>query len=167
MTEESLYKSPIRKLKIIKYTPSLKDELISFILSNELDEFKALHIFEKDLTKDNLEKKSNSLIDSNNLLFYILQNNEDNNVIGIFCLNILDQSNNISFIIKKNYRNKGYGKIGLYLLIKEISINNPNINEYHFTVSKNNISGILIIFGSNASNIKRNKYWVYFKNFEK
>ena len=102
MSEESLYKNPIRKLKIIKYKPSLKDELISFILSNELDELNALNIFGKDLTKDNLEENSKSLIDSNNLVFYILQNNEDSNVIGLFCLNILDQSNNISFIIKKN-----------------------------------------------------------------
>ena len=154
MSEENLYKNPIRKLKIIKYTPSLKDELISFILCNELDELNALNIFEKDLTKDNLEEKSKILIDSNNLLFYILQNNEDSKIIGLFCLNILNQSNNISFLIKKNFRNKGYGKIGLFLLIKEISINNPNINEYHFTVSKNNIPAILIIFGNNASILK-------------
>ena len=80
-----------------------------------------------------------------------MQNEKDSNIIGIFSLNLLNKSNNISFIINKNDRKKGCGKIGLYLFIKELSLNNPDINEYHFTVSKSNIPAILVIFGNNAS----------------
>ena len=49
MSEQNIYKNPNRILKIIKYSPSDKDKLLSFFLSSELDELKALNIFEKDL----------------------------------------------------------------------------------------------------------------------
>ena len=154
MSEENLYKNPNGILKIIKYNSSYKDKLISFILNFEIEELNTLNIFEKDLSKENLKEKLNLLIDTNNIIFYFLQKDKNAQILGLYCLNILNQSNNISFIINANERNKSFGKIGLHLLLKELSANNPDINEYHFTVSKKNIYAYLIIFGNNASILK-------------
>ena len=62
MSEENLYKNPKGILTITKFTSSLKDKLVTFILSFEIDELNSLNIFEKDLSKENLEQKLNSLI---------------------------------------------------------------------------------------------------------
>ena len=71
MSEENLYKNPNEILKITKYTSSIKDKLVSFILSFEIDELNSLKIFEKDLSKENLEQKLNSLIDTNKIFFIV------------------------------------------------------------------------------------------------
>ena len=152
MTEENLYKNPNGVLKITKFTSSIKNKLLSFILSFQIDELNTLNIFEKDLSKENLEQKINTLIENNNIIIYFLE--KDNDILGLYFLNLINQSNNISFIIKKEERNKGYGKIGLHLLIRDLSSDQPDINEYYFTVSKNNIYANLIIFGNNATLFK-------------
>ena len=152
MSEENLYKNPKGILTITKFTSSLKDKLVTFILSFEIDELNSLNIFEKDLSKENLEQKLNSLIDTNKIFFYFLE--KENEVIGLYCLSLINETNNISFIIKKDKRNKGYGKTGLHYLLKNLSTDFPDINEYYFIVSKQNIYGYLIIYGNNASLFK-------------
>ena len=152
MSEENLYKNPNRILTITKFTSSLKDKLVTFILSFEIDELNSLNICEKDLSKENLEQKLNSLIDTNKIFFYFLE--KENEVIGLYCLSLINETNNISFIIKKDKRNKGYGKTGLHYLLKNLSTDFPDINEYYFIVSKQNIYGYLIIYGNNASLFK-------------
>ena len=51
MSEENLYKNPKGILTITKFTSSLKDKLVSVILSFEIDELNSLKIFEKDLSR--------------------------------------------------------------------------------------------------------------------
>jgi predicted acetyltransferase len=148
MSEKNFYKNPEEILKITKFTSSIKTKLISFISNLEIDELNILTILGKDLSKENLEHKLNTLIDINNIFFYFLE--EDNEIIGLYILSLGNKINDISFIIKKDKRNKGYGKIGLHLLIKELSSSQPDINEYYFVVPKKNIYGILVIFGNNA-----------------
>ena len=171
MSEKNFYKNPEENLKITNFTSSIKNKLISFISNFEIDELNILSILGKDLSKENLEHKLNSLIDINNIFFYFLE--EDNEVIGLYILSLKNKINDISFIIKKDKRNKGYGKIGLHLLIKKLSFDHPDINEYYFTISKKNIYGSLIIFGNNASLFKEtdteyilkiskiNKVWIH------
>ena len=152
MSEENIYQNLNGNIKITKFLPSEKDKLFSFILSFEIDELKSLNIFDKEITKETLQDNLNSLINLNNLFYYFLE--KDNELIGLYCLSLLNQTNNISFIIKKDKRNKGYGKIGLHLLIKELSSSQSDINEYYFSVQKKNIYGILVIFGNNANIFK-------------
>ena len=152
MSEENLYKNPNEILKITKYTSSIKDKLVSFILSFEIDELNSLKIFEKDLSKENLEQKLNSLIDANKIFFYCLE--KENEIIGVYCLSLLNETNKISFIIKKDKRNKGYGKIGLHYFLKILATDHPDINEYYFIVSKKDIYSSLIVYGNNASLFK-------------
>lgn len=149
---EEYYKNPNGVLKITKFSSSLENKLIFFILNCEIDELNSLSIFGNDLSKENLEQKINSLMNINDIIFYFLE--KENELIGLYILSSLNQINNIFFIINKEKRNKGYGKIGLHLLIKELSTNMPGINEYYFKVSKKNIFGLLIICGNNASFFK-------------
>lgn len=151
MSEENIYKNSNNILKIKKFT---KENLLSFILSLEFNELKALNIFENSFNKEDLTKeKIEPLIDMNKIIYYSLEKG-NNEIIGLYCLNLINQSNSISFIIKKEERNKGFGKIGLHLLLKELSSEHSNIEEYFFTINKQNIFGSLVVFGNNASLVK-------------
>ena len=153
MSEENVYKNSKGELKIKKFDSSNKDKLVSFISKSDINELATLNIFDEELLKENLPKeKLNSLIDSDKLTFYYLEKKEE--IIGIYCLNSLKENNSISFIISKNERNKGYGKTGLFLFLKELSTSKPNIEEYFFTVKKDNIYASLIVYGNNASLVK-------------
>ena len=152
MAEDNVYKKN-DSLKIIRYAQSLNKEYISFVLSFEINELKSLNIFEKDLNIENLtEEKLNSLINLDKINIYFLQ--DKNEIIGLYCLNSVNEENYISFIIKKDRRNKGYGKVGLHLLLKQLSLDYPTINEYYFNINKNNIYACLIVYGNNASLFK-------------
>ena len=152
MSEENVYKIAKGELKIKKFDSS-KDKIISFILKCDINELVTLNIFDEVLLKENLPKeKLNSLIESDKLTFYYLEKNEK--IIGLYCLCSLKETNSISFIISKDERNKGYGKSGLFLLLKELSTSQPNIEEYFFTIKKDNIYASLIVYGNNASLVK-------------
>ena len=152
MAEDNVYKKN-DSLKIIKYAQSLNKEYISFVLSFEINELKSLNIFEKDLNIENLtEEKLNSLINLDKINIYFLE--DKNEIIGLYCLNVVNEENYISIIIKKDRRNKGYGKVGLHLLLKQLSLDYPTINEYYFNINKNNIYACLIVYGNNASLFK-------------
>ena len=153
MSEENVYKNSKGELKIKKFDSSIKDKLVSFILKCDISELATLNIFDEVLLKENLPKeKLNALIDSDKLTFYYLEKNEE--IIGLYCLSSLKENNSISFIVLKDERNKGYGKTGLFLLLKELSTAQPNIEEYFFTVKKDNIYASLIVYGNNASLVK-------------
>ncbi len=99
--------------------------------------------------------KLDSLITEGNIQIYLLENNQE--LLGLYFLNkkIITEPY-ISFIIKKSERNKGYGKLGLFLLIQELSNLYPNIPQYYFKTNKNNIFANLIILGNNAEIFKEN-----------
>ena len=158
MSKENIYNISKDSLKISKIESSINEQFISFILSFDLNEINNLNLFDYDLTPENFKKEDfNLLFNSNKIIFFCLEN--DNKIIGLYCLKLSNQKNFISFIIKKEERNKGYGKIGLHILLKELS-KKPDINEYYFEISKSNIYGILIVLGNNAmiSEEAENKY---------
>lgn len=153
MSEENVYKNSKGELKIKKFDSSTKDKLVSFILNCDINELSTLNIFDEELLKEKLPKeKLSSLIESGKLTFYYLEKNEK--IIGLYCLSSLKETNNISFIVLKDERNKGYGKTGLFLLLKELSMTQPSIGEYFFTIKKDNIYASLIVYGNNASLVK-------------
>ena len=158
MSKENIYNISKDSLKISKIESSINEQFISFILSFDLNEINNLNLFDHDLTPENFKKEEfNLLFNSNKIIIYCLEN--DNKIIGLYCLKLSNQKNFISFIIKKEERNKGYGKIGLHILLKELS-KKPDINEYYFEIPKSNIYGILIVLGNNAmiSEETENKY---------
>ena len=158
MSKENIYNISKDSLKISKIESSINEQFISFILSFDLNEINNLNLFDHDLTPENFKKEEfNLLFNSNKIIIYCLEN--DNKIIGLYCLKLSNQKNFISFIIKKEERNKGYGKIGLHILLKELS-KKPDINEYYFEIQKSNIYGILIVLGNNAmiSEETENKY---------
>ena len=144
----SIYKNENNSIKINKGL--FKDELFSFLLNCDINELNSLSCFDNSLTKDNIQEKLNLLIKDENIQIYFLQN--DKEIIGLYFLNNLLNSTEkyISFIIKKDSRNKGYGKLGLFLLIQELSKNYPNISNYFSKIKKDNIYAHLIILGNNA-----------------
>ena len=161
MSEENVYKNSKGELKIKKFDSSIKDKLVSFILKCDINELATLNIFDDVLLKENFPKeKLNSLIDSDKLTFYYLEKNEE--IIGLYCLSSLKENNSISFIVLKDERNKGYGKTGLFLLLKELSTAQPNIEEYFFTVKKDNIYASLIVYGNNASLVKETEKMIMY-----
>ena len=114
-----------------------------------------LFYLEDSITSHNFKEKLDSLITEGNIQIYLLENNQE--LLGLYFLNkkIITEPY-ISFIIKKSERNKGYGKLGLFLLIQELSNLYPNIPQYYFKTNKNNIFANLIILGNNAEIFKEN-----------
>ena len=114
-----------------------------------------LYYFVDSITSHNFKEKLDSLITEGNIQIYLLENNQE--LLGLYFLNkkIITEPY-ISFIIKKSERNKGYGKLGLFLLIQELSNLYPNIPQYYFKTNKNNIFANLIILGNNAEIFKEN-----------
>jgi RimJ/RimL family protein N-acetyltransferase len=174
MSEGNIYNNSNNTLTIKKYTESFKNEFISFVLSFEIDELISLNVFDKELSKENMtEEKINSLINWDKTTIYILEDSNKNELIGFYCLTLINEENYISFIIKKDKRNKGYGKTGLHILLKQLSSDFPDIKEYYFKIQKNNIYASLIVYGNNASAfketdtenilkiIKNNNVWIH------
>ena len=161
MSDNLFYKNENGSIKIKKYESLFKEELFSFFINSQTNELKDLNIFGNDLTDDNIKEKLNLLMENENIQIFILENNKE--LIGIYFLNNTEKYSYISFIIKKESRDKGYGKIGLFLLIKELSSNYPNINEYFFKVKINNIWANLIIVGNNANIHEENGEEIIYK----
>ena len=161
----SIYKNENNSVKIKKYELLSKEELFSFLSSCDINELNSLSCFENSLTKDNFQEKLNSLITDENIQIYILYQEQE--IIGLYFLNNFNNTEKyISFIIKKDARNKGYGKLGLFLLIQELSISYPNISNYFFKIKKDNIYNIysnLIILGNNAEIHNENDTEIIYK----
>ena len=145
MSGKLIYKNENSSITIKKFELLFKNELISFLVNSEISELNSLEIFGNNLANDNIKEKINLLIDDENIQKYILENNKE--LIGLY---LLKKGSFISFIIKKEQRNKGYGKLGLFLLIKELSNIYQNTSEYFFTIKKGNIWAHLIVLGNNA-----------------
>jgi len=171
MSKELIYKNENGSIKIKKFELLFKEKLISFFISCEIEELNSLNILEDSLTNDNIKEKLNLLILNENIQIYLLEDNTE--LIGIYFLSKTKNDPYISFIIEKAKRNKGYGKIGLFLLISELSNNYPETSEYFFKANKNNIFANLIILGNNAEILakteteiiykiqKSNKFWIH------
>ena len=158
----SIYKNENNSVKIKKFELLIKEELLSLLSNCDINELNTLSCFENSLTKENIQEKINSLITDENSQIYILQN--DQKIIGLYFLNSLSNTEKyISFIIVKDSRNKGYGKLGLFLLIQELSKLYPNISNYFFKVKKDNIYSNLIILGNNAEIHNENDAEIIYK----
>ena len=146
----SIYKNENASIKIKKFETLFKEKLFSFLLNFDVNELNILFYLEDSITNHNFKEKLDSLITEGNIQIYLLENNQE--LLGLYFLNkkIITEPY-ISFIIKKSERNKGYGKLGLFLLIQELSNLYPNIPQYYFKTNKNNIFANLIILGNNAS----------------
>ena len=151
----SIYKNENASIKIKKFETLFKEKLFSFLLNFDVNELNILYYFEDSITSHNFKEKLDSLITEGNIQIYLLENNQE--LLGLYFLNkkIITEPY-ISFIIKKSERNKGYGKLGLFLLIQELSNLYPNIPQYYFKTNKNNIFANLIILGNNAEIFKEN-----------
>ena len=158
----SIYKNENNSIKIKKFELLIKEELLSLLSNCDINELNTLSCFENSLTKENIQEKLNSLITDENSQIYILQN--DQKIIGLYFLNSLSNTEKyISFIIVKDSRNKGYGKLGLFLLIQELSKLYPNISNYFFKIKKDNIYSNLIILGNNAEIHNENDTEIIYK----
>jgi len=158
----SIYKNENNSVKIKKFELLIKEELLSLLSNCDINELNNLSCFENSLTKENIQEKLNSLITDENIQIYILQNAQK--IIGLYFLNSLSNTEKyISFIIVKDSRNKGYGKLGLFLLIQELSKLYPNISNYFFKVKKDNIYSNLIILGNNAEIHNENDTEIIYK----
>ena len=151
----SIYKNENASIKIKKFETLFKEKLFSFLLNFDVNELNILYYFEDSINSHNFKEKLDSLITEGNIQIYLLENNQE--LLGLYFLNkkIITEPY-ISFIIKKSERNKGYGKLGLFLLIQELSNLYPNIPQYYFKTNKNNIFANLIILGNNAEIFKEN-----------
>ena len=151
----SIYKNENASIKIKKFETLFKEKLFSFLLNFDVNELNILFYLEDSITSHNFKEKLDSLITEGNIQIYLLENNQE--LLGLYFLNkkIITEPY-ISFIIKKSERNKGYGKLGLFLLIQELSNLYPNIPQYYFKTNKNNIFANLIILGNNAEIFKEN-----------
>ena len=151
----SIYKNENASIKIKKFETLFKEKLFSFLLNFDVNELNILYYFEDSITNHNFKEKLDLLITEGNIQIYLLENNQE--LLGLYFLNkkIITEPY-ISFIIKKSERNKGYGKLGLFLLIQELSNLYPNIPQYYFKTNKNNIFANLIILGNNAEIFKEN-----------
>ena len=135
MSKELIYRNENGSIKIKKYEALFKDKLISLFINSDIDELNSLNIFENNLTKENIKDKIESLISNNEKIqIFILEDKTE--LIGLYFLNKIKEDSYISFIIDKSQRNKGYGKLGLFLLISELSSIYPNIQEYFFKLNK-------------------------------
>jgi predicted acetyltransferase len=148
MSEKLVYKNENGLIKINKFDLLFKEKLLSLIVNSDINELISLDIFENDINNDNIKEKIDLLITNKNIEIYLLEDNQD--LIGLYFKKMINNSPYISFIIKNVSRKKGYGKLGLFLLIKELSKNYPNIVEYFFKVNKKNIPANLIVVGNNA-----------------
>ena len=157
----SIYKNENASIKIKKFEILFKDKLSSFMENSDINELNSLYCLGNSLTKDNIKEKLNSFIADENIQIFLLEENQD--LIGLYFLNKIDTKEYISFIIKKDNRNKGYGKLGLFLLIKELSSLFPNTREYFFKIKKENIGGRLIILGNNAEIHNENDTEIIYK----
>ena len=151
----SIYKNENASIKIKKFESLFKEKLFSFLLNFDVNELNILYYLENSITSHNFKEKLDSLITEGNIQIFLLENNQE--LLGLYFLNkkIITEPY-ISFIIKKSERNKGYGKLGLFLLIQELSNLYPNIPQYYFKTNKNNIFANLIILGNNAEIFKEN-----------
>ena len=151
----SIYKNENASIKIKKFETLFKEKLFSFLLNFDVNELNILYYFEDSITSHNFKEKLDLLITEGNIQIFLLENNQE--LLGLYFLNkkIITEPY-ISFIIKKSERNKGYGKLGLFLLIQELSNLYPNIPQYYFKTNKNNIFANLIILGNNAEIFKEN-----------
>ena len=151
----SIYKNENASIKIKKFETLFKEKLFSFLLNFDVNELNILFYLEDSITIHNFKEKLDSLITEGNIQIFLLENNQE--LLGLYFLNkkIITEPY-ISFIIKKSERNKGYGKLGLFLLIQELSNLYPNIPQYYFKTNKNNIFANLIILGNNAEIFKEN-----------
>ena len=151
----SIYKNENASIKIKKFETLFKEKLFSFLLNFDVNELNILFYLEDSITIHNFKEKLDSLITEGNIQIFLLENNQE--LLGLYFLNkkIITEPY-ISFIIKKSERNKGYGKLGLFLLIQELSNLYPNIPQYYFKTNKDNIFANLIILGNNAEIFKEN-----------
>ena len=158
----SIYKNENASIKIKKFETLFKEKLFSFLLNFDVNELNILFYLEDSITNHNFKEKLDSLITGGNIQIYLLENNQE--LLGLYFLNkkIITEPY-ISFIIKKSERNKGYGKLGLFLLIQELSNLYPNIPQYYFKTNKNNIFANLIILGNNAGIFKENDDEIIYK----
>ena len=158
----SIYKNENASIKIKKFETLFKEKLFSFLLNFDVNELNILYYLENSITSHNFKEKLDSLITEGNIQIYLLENNQE--LLGLYFLNkkIITEPY-ISFIIKKSERNKGYGKLGLFLLIQELSNLYPNIPQYYFKTNKNNIFANLIILGNNAGIFKENDDEIIYK----
>jgi predicted acetyltransferase len=161
MSEKPLYKNEKGNILIKKFDLLFKEKIYSLLLNSDLNEINLLDIFDDSLNKDNIKEKLDLLILDKNIQIYILEANQE--LIGIYFLNQFNNDPYISFIIEKEKRNKGYGKLGLFLFIKELSNTYPNIKLYFFKIKKNNIWANLIISGNNAEIQSENESEIIFK----
>ena len=171
MSKEIIYRNENGSIKIKKYESLFKDKLISLFINSDIEELNSLNIFENSLTNDNMKDKIELLISNEKIQIFILEDNSE--LIGSFFLSKIKEDPYITFIIDKSQRNKGYGKLGLFLLISELSSLYPNIQEYFFKLNKKNIFANLIILGNNAEIIteteteitykiqSKNKIWIH------
>ena len=171
---ENLYKNEKGSVKIKKYEILYKEDLNSFLLNCDESELNSLNLFNSDVNKTVIKEKMESLLSDEKFHLFLLL--DDNELIGLYFLN---SDSYISFIIKKEQRNKGYGKIGLHILIQELSINYPEISHYNFKIKKDNINALLIVYGNNAIECnesddaeiilkieKNNKIWIHEVNID-
>ena len=162
MSKELIYRNENGSIKIKKYEALFKDKLISLFINSDIDELYSLNIFDNNLTNDNIKDKIESLISNNEKIqIFILEDKTE--LIGLYFLNKTKEDPYISFIIDKSQRNKGYGKLGLFLLISELSNLYPNIQEYFFKLNKKNIFANLIILGNNAEKINETETEILYK----
>ena len=160
MSKEKLYENENGFIKIKKFEPLFKENLISFLFNSDIIELNSLDIFEN-LTNDNKKEKIDLLINTENIQIFILLENTE--LIGIYFLKHIEKNYFISFIIKNSQRNKGYAKLGLHILINELSNLYPNIPEYYFKINKNNIYASLVILGNNAEIFNINESQIIYK----
>ena len=160
MSKEDIYKNKNNLIKIIKFEPLFKENLISFLLNSDITELNSLDIFEN-LSEQNKKEKVELLTKTENIQIFILENISE--LIGTYFLKQINENFFISFIIKNSQRNKGYGKLGLHILINELSNLFPNISDYFFKINTNNIYASLIILGNNAEVINKNDSQIIYK----
>lgn len=161
MSREIIYRNENDSIKIKKYESLFKDKLISIFINSNIEELNSLNIFENSLTNDNMKDKIELLISNEKIQIFILEDNSE--LIGSFFLSKIKEDPYITFIIDKSQRNKGYGKLGLFLLVSELSNMYQNIQEYFFKLNKKNIFANLIIFGNNAEKINETETEIIYK----
>lgn len=140
MKEDNIYDNLNNCTNIKKIDINLKEKFNKFAEDTTDDELSILNLTKNEINNIFSEQEKNNT-------YFSLTNNE--NIVGLYYLN--KSTNHISFLIKKSERNKGYGKLGLHLLLQLLYNLYPDISSYNFKLNKNNLYALLIVLGNNAT----------------
>ena len=180
MNNENIYiPNYISKIQLKHFSLLEKEKLFQFLssLPKEEEDFKNFfsEMTEKEFLKngilllENLQKE----INPNNIsqIYYFLIDENINEIIGLYIIKKNNKKseqnkeiNQIDYIIKENFKNKEYDKIGFHLSIKEISkLLKENENEIYIKTKINNFEKYIIIISNNGKEYKRDSQNIYLK----